>query len=285
MKKSRFLLVALSMLVSIAFATGSANAAPNNPTSVHVRETPNYSSHLLNAEALDSCSYYQAYKWNDVYNGGPIWGVGFYLGGLTAEAAGCYLATDYWVDNLNNYLRLVPIWDAYQAPCSSYSQRMSSDPDTAYTQGQHAGNNAVAAARAIELNDDIVIYLDMEAYPASCTTTTRRYVGGFVNSLHAHGFVGGVYGSACSPDMDTYATLDNPPDDAWIADYNGTDAASVGSVSCVSTSNWTGGHRIHQWRGGSSATYGGTTLGNVDYNCVYGDTNSAFSDLDTTCSH
>jgi hypothetical protein len=146
---------------------------------------------------------------------------------------------------------------------------MSSDPDTAYTQGQHAGTNAITAANSIGLGAGNIIYLDMEAYSSSCQSTVRRYVGGFSQALQSRGWKAGIYGSSCSPDMDTYATLDHVPDDAWIAEYDNVDAATPDVFSCVSTSYWTGGRRIHQYHGTTSVTYGGVTV-SVDKDCLNG---------------
>jgi len=129
-----------------------------------------------------------------------------------------------------------------------------------------------------------IVYLDLETYSgtSACEAAVGHYAGGFTNRLHALGYRSGVYGSACSPDMDVYATLNNVPDDVWIAQYNGIDsAASSGSVDCVATTHWTHHQRIHQYRGTHDVTYGGVTV-SVDSDCFDADTTGAAA-LDLTC--
>jgi hypothetical protein len=229
-----------------------------------------YSTVLVNAEGLDTCSTYPASTWNAIYPKHNLWGLGFYLGGATADAVNCFEPGPTWLAALDSGYKVMPIWDALQAPCSANSRLMSTNATTAASQGVTAGNNAIAASNAIGLGAPNIIYLDMESYSSSCEAPVRSYVSAFVNTLHNNAYKAGIYGSACSPDMDIYAGLAHPPDDAWIADYNGIDGAGVsGTVSCVSSTNWTGGRRLHQYAGGVNFTFDGTTV-HVDEDCLYG---------------
>lgn len=275
----RILGVLLLLVASLATAVtiGSSSSSPASAAASR-----------FNGEGWDACDKYSAAKWNTIYANSPrnYRGLGFYLGGKTADdvCPGPFGST--WINNLNSGWRLAPIWDGLQAPSGcggGYSHRMSSDPSTSYNQGVNSANHAKIVMDNLGLSG--IVYLDLEAYSGTnaCEAAVGHYAGGFTNRLHALGYRAGVYGSACAPDMDFYATLNNVPNDVWIADYNGIDsAASSGSVSCVSSSHWVNHQRIHQYRGDVSITHGGVTLPDVDKDCYDGDTTGAV-EANMTC--
>jgi len=90
----------------------------------------------FNGEGFDACTKFSAAHWNTIYLNSPnkYRGLGFYIGGKTADlrCPGPFDAT--WVNNLNSGWRLAPIWDGLQAPagCGSYTYPMSSNPTTSY---------------------------------------------------------------------------------------------------------------------------------------------------------
>ena len=270
---------AVSVLLSLVAGLSLFGAlAPVSPA------TASWSAARLNAEGFDSCTQYTAAHWNTIYANSPsnLRALGFYLGGKTADAF-CFEPDATWIGNLDTSWKLIPIWDGLQAPCSSNTYLMSSDPTTAYNQGVNSAQNADIVMRRIGLGSGNVVYLDIEGYPSTCKTAAGHYIGGFTKGLHDLGYTSGVYSSACSPDMDYYTTLNNPPDDAYIAQYNGIDSANTsGSVDCVSSTSWDNHHRIHQYRGSHNVTYGGVTV-NVDSDCVDGDTVSSNGSLNLTC--
>lgn len=238
-------------------------------SSSDVRNVAIYTGSALSGEGVDACSYYSSSTWNAFFLKPHMWGLGFYIGGETASAVGCYIASSAWVNNLNQDWYAMPIWDGLQAPCSGNTERMSSTPSTAGSEGSAAASHAIAAAQSLGIGATNIIYLDMEAYSSTCVTPVRYFADGWVEKLHASGYKAGIYGSACSPNMTTYASISHPPDDVWVADYNNVDSASTSSVSCVSTSDWTGQRRIHQYHGTINQSYNGVTV-SVDKDCVYG---------------
>ena len=241
-----------------------------------------YSTVFVNAEGLDTCSFYMAAKWNTVYfNVSNLYGVGFYLGGITADSAGCYEATATWISNLTTGWKLEPIWDGLQAPCSANTHRMSSDGDVASGQGINAGFNAIDQAGAIGIPGGNIIYYDMEGYSSSCEGPVKRFVSGWVNVLHDNGYEAGLYGSVCDAPLDDYFGIANPPDDIVIAQWNNDDSGDGVNTSCISHDHWTN-RRLHQYTRPISYTAGGVTLDNVDKDCVRGELDG-HSSFDGAC--
>lgn len=234
-------------------------------------EAASYTSVFLNAEALDSCQYFSASKWNSVFVAvSNLWGVGFYLGGVTADEVGCYEPSSSWISSLSQSWTMEPIWDGLQASCSGNDHRMSSDPDTAASQGVSEADSAVTRASQIGLGQGIVIYYDMESYGSSCDGPVGRFIDGWVRELHNKGDFGGVYGSVCNQPLDNYNNDAYVPDDVAIGDWNGEDSAYDVHTNCVSSDNWHN-NRIHQYTQNSSVSENGVTLSPVDHECVRGD--------------
>ncbi len=169
---------------------------------------------------------------------------------------------------------LMPIWVGPQAPCadaaSSYCL-MGTDPTQpapcttadplcagkdwaacAIAEGIREADEAACAATAaggLGFSSSI-IYYDMEAYTDSgapsyggytCTQLVQNFTDGWVDELHAQGFIAGVYGQGTSSEPNVQnlspATTAFPPDAVWFANWNwngilGTDspweASSIG---------------------------------------------------------
>ena len=140
----------------------------------------------------------------------------------------------------------------------------------ASTQGTAAADDAIARAAALGLAAGTPIYFDLEGYAVdnpTCSATVQAFVAGWVNELHAHGYVAGVYGSAASTIRDLQSLGTSIPDSVWIANWNGQE--SVFGDPYVSDALWTSHQRIHQFRGGHREAYGGITI-NIDSSYVDG---------------
>lgn len=146
---------------------------------------------------------------------------------------------------------------------------MSSDGDTAHQQGVNVADNAIGAWVDLGQHAGNIIYLDMEAYSSNCEGPVIRFVNGWVNELHSYAFKAGLYGSACSPHLDDYYGIAHPPDDIWIAQYNGNDSAFGVDSNCISDNHWHD-RRIHQYTQNSTVRQGGVTLYPVDHDCLRG---------------
>lgn len=263
-RTKRLVAIATSIVLAGAGFVGfSSHEASADPTSVR-----------LNAPGVDTCSFYSAATWNDVKNGSAKQALGFYMGGKTAElAVGCFIPGQTWIDNLYGSWRLIPIWDALQAPCEGATYKISTDPDTATSQGKTSGNTAADRMAYLNFAPGAIAYLDIEFFSgsASCESVTKRYVAGFVNRMHANGYLAGLYTSSCGPDADMYAGIASPPDDIWVAAWNGEASVLAADMgACFSGAHWTDYNRLHQYQSGAYHTWGGHTV-NVDLDCVRGD--------------
>src|SRR5207302_5172762 len=98
----------------------------------------------------------------------------------------------------------------------------------------------------------------------ACTQTVQQFISAWVDTIHASGYVAGIYGSASSAirDMVAIATAGgSAPDQIDIGRWNGQQ--SVFGEPYVPDSYWANHQRIHQYRGGHKETWGGVTI-NVD---------------------
>ncbi len=111
--------------------------------------TPNVEAHLgsqINTHrGFDRCGAMSTADLDAFWNGTPLWTVGIYIGGETAQDGGCFLPDGAWVTTVRTRgWGIVFIWDGLQAPCTSKTYRMSSNTTTAYDQGVDAANRAFA---------------------------------------------------------------------------------------------------------------------------------------------
>lgn len=223
---------------------------------------------------FDACSAPSATAMS-AWRGSPYRTVGIYLGGTNMACAQPNL-TASWVkaESLAGW-HLIPTYVGLQAPgntcgCASISS------SRAASQGTSAAADAVIDAQAIGLEKANPIYFDLEAYPAggSTTTTVRSFLAAWTSTLHADGYLSGVYGSGLSGMHDLVAaqgTSFAEPDDVWIADWNG---AQTVSDNYVPSGDWASDQRIHQYSGATNQTYGGVRI-NIDGDYVDGATASA----------
>lgn len=205
----------------------------------------------------------------DAWRASPFRAVGIYISG-SFRACNQPNLTAAWINhNVANGWHFIPIDVGRQAPCTSYSFRMSSDPATARQQGRDAAVGAAQAATNLGLGAGSAIYSDIEAYSTntSCRAAVLSYVSGWTQELNARGLLGGVYSSAASGIRDLSGAYTNPaytrPDHIWFAWWNGR--ADVDGGQYVPAGQWANHQRLHQYQGGHNETHGGVTI-NIDSN-------------------
>ncbi|MEI8409009.1 MULTISPECIES: DUF1906 domain-containing protein [unclassified Kribbella] len=195
--------------------------------------------------------------------------VGIYISGGLRACGQPNLTADWVSTNASKGWQFLLIDVGMQAPCSSYSSKMSTDPATALGQGKTAAANAVSAAQALGFAQRSAIYSDIEAYPstAACKASVLSYLSGWTQELNARGYVGGAYVAAGSGGVDlnsAYAsTAYTRPDNLWFARWN--NLATVADDKYISPGNWTNHQRVHQYAGNVTETYGGVSV-NIDRN-------------------
>jgi photosystem II stability/assembly factor-like uncharacterized protein len=154
----------------------------------------------VNTYGIDSCRTMYQEGTDELWDTTANTSLGFYLGGETANAAGCYQpnSTGLYLIACRPW-SYMPIWDGLQAPCATgLSQHI--DPATAATQGASAADQAAAKLNSLGLYNSIG-YLDIEAYPrgdAGCSQAVKDYVNSYVSQMHNNGFMAGVYANGAN---------------------------------------------------------------------------------------
>ena len=225
---------------------------------------------------FDACSAPTAAQMS-AWKSSPYHAVGIYIGGANMACAQPSLSAAWVHGESSAGWHLIPTYVGLQAPASSCGCSTITSSQ-AGAEGTAAAQDAVSRAQALGIGRGNPIYFDMEAYSRGSSTTSAvlTFLSAWTSSLHAAGYVSGVYSSASSGISDLVAkigTTYKEPDDIWIADWNGTQAASD---PYVPSGDWASHQRLHQYQGGHDATYGGVTL-SIDSNYLDGATTGTSS--------
>ncbi|MFJ4466934.1 glycoside hydrolase domain-containing protein [Streptomyces sp. NPDC089424] len=218
-------------------------------------------------KGFDACTAPSQAAMNAWQSSSPYSAVGVYISGSFRGCAQPNLTASWVTNQTGNGWRLIPIDVGRQAPCTSYSLRMSSDPATAKSQGVTAAAGAVSAAAGLGIPAGSALYSDIEAYTstASCKAAVLSYLSGWTERLHSSGYLSGFYSSAASGIRDAASEYNNGAytrvDHIFYAWWNG--AADTNTGSYVPSSYWSGHQRIHQYAGEVTESYGGYSI-NID---------------------
>ena len=206
----------------------------------------------------------------------PYRAIGIYIGGANSACLQHNL-TPAWVSReIGAGWHPVPLYVGLQAPTNECGcQAMSTKRSKAKAQGRAAAAEAVKQAQALGIPASNAIYDDMESYVTSTknTRSVLAFLSGWADKLHADGYKSGVYSGANSGIHDLvtkYHGSYHEPNDIWIADWNGKKNAQDPQVP---KADWPNHQRLHQYRGGSTETYGRVTL-NIDDDYLNGQTAS-----------
>ncbi len=211
----------------------------------------------------------------------PFAAVGIYVSGDSRGCPSQPNLTASWVSHqLATGWRLLPITLGPQASCTTrerylHQVRINASSASSYAnaraQGKAEANKTVTAIKKLGIATGSTLWYDIEAFDISrtdCRESTKTFLSGWTEGMHALGYKSGVYSSAASgiKILDD-ARVNTPqkftmPDQLWIADWNGR--ADVYS-SYTRNDGWMPHARVHQYRGGHNETYGGVTI-NIDSN-------------------
>jgi hypothetical protein len=196
--------------------------------------------------------------------------VGIYISGGLRACQQPNLTPGWVSTNASKGWQFLLIDVGMQAPCTTYSSKMSTVPATALAQGKAAAANAVASAQALGFAQRSAIYSDIEAYPstAACKASVLSYLSGWTQELNARGYVGGAYVAAGSGGVDLVSAYSSTaytrPDNLWFAHWGAT---PVGTSRFIPATYWTNHQRVHQYQGNVKETNGGVEV-NIDKNWV-----------------
>jgi hypothetical protein len=220
---------------------------------------------VAQAQGFDVCGLPSISKMQTWWNESPYSIYGLYLGGIQLPST-CAGVDAAWVRAVHQQgWSFIPTWVGPQAPCSPWSQKMSSEPATAYQQGRQEAEAASTKAASLGLTNyglgGTVIYYDMEVFGGAsteCRLAASSFMNGWVERLHELGNIAGGYGAHNSY-IEDWATLAHIPDDVWVASWY-TDTydpyASVLGISWLQ-SLWTNHQRIRQYAGDHHESWGG----------------------------
>lgn len=271
--------------------TWSALPLPNAPegltTYVSINETVSQDPGALrltfDGQGFDSCTKPPVGDMQNWYANSPykVWNL--YLGGISLFGPCTGLTASYVSQLAQQGWTFIPTWVGPQAACSSYGHRMNADPAVAYVEGKIQADLAMDVATQLGLTfpdqSGSIIYYDIEAYPGAsqpCRDSTKAFISGWVEQLHASGNDAGVYGGTCNSYLYDFALFQYPPDDIWMAYWTSSGynpGASVFTMpsACASfyTGHWMNAQRIRQYAGDHSETWGGVSI-NIDSDVISG---------------
>jgi len=217
-------------------------------------------------QGFDRCARPEVYQMQSWWDNSPYRVFNLYLGGISFACKDTPLDADWVRQVAEQGWNFIQTWVGPQAPCTSYSNKISLNTSTAYNQGRNEADMANNAANELGFTGENIIYYDLEGYPddAACRKAVKSFIRGWVERLHELGLKAGAYGAACTSYVSDWAEIESPPDDVWIAhwylsSYN--PAASVWDARCVSDDLWAEHQRIKQYTGGHVETWGGISLG------------------------
>jgi Rv2525c-like, glycoside hydrolase-like domain/Putative peptidoglycan binding domain len=243
-------------------ATRSGAAAPAAPTAA-VNEPGSYLG-----RGFDACTAPSQAAMNAWLAGSSYAAVGVYIGGLNRGCSQPNLTAAWVAQQVHSGWHLIPTYVGLQAPCTSFYNRMSSDPATARAQGRAEARDAVSRATGLGIAAPSTVYSDIEGYNStisSCVAAVLSYVSGWTHVLHASGYKAGVYSSGASGISNLSANYNSTaylrPDNIWLAWWNY--AADVNGGSYVPDTQWSNHQRVHQYVGNSTEAYGGYRI-NID---------------------
>jgi hypothetical protein len=183
----------------------------------------------------------------------PYGAVGIYIGGSDRACDQANLTAAWVRQQAAAGWRFIPMYAGPQAAFGELKRPL--------LQGERAAADAVTQAQRLGFGPRTPIYYDMEAYPARDTGKALRFLSAWTAALHRLRYLSGVYSSSRSGIIDLarqYArSRYTMPDAIYDALWNGS--ANVLDKAYRKRA-WPLDHRLHQFSGNDTRTYGGITI-------------------------
>jgi hypothetical protein len=252
--------------------SGSARAEP----ATAVRYPAGASGTWFAGKAFDACDA-PSRTALQAWLASPYRALGVYLSGPLRACNQARLDAAWVTDVTALGWKILPLDVGLQAPCRAATRlrAMSRNPGTAAAQGRAAAAGALSAAKDLGILPGSAIYSDLEPYYASrdraCANAVRSYVGAWTKTLHAAGYLSGVYAShlygATSLAEGYGSAVHARPDAIWTAHWDRDDRLS--GWPGIPDQRWPVHQRVKQYRGDHDEVHGGIRL-NIDSNVVDG---------------
>lgn len=198
----------------------------------------------------------------------PYRTVNIYFGGRNRACRQPNLTAPWVRDATAMGWKLLPTYVGDQPPCVLGTKTYRYTSSTASSRGTSDANDAVAKAKALGLFPGSSLYADIEHYDrssSSCRTSVRNYVSAWTKTLHAAGYLAGVYVHQNSGLRDLSATYNSVsyarPDAVWVARSDGS--TSLTGWPTAPNTQWATWQRAKQYRGDHNETWGGVRI-NID---------------------
>ena len=202
----------------------------------------------------------------------PYRTVNIYFGGRNRACRQPNLTAPWVRDATAMGWKLLPTYVGDQPPCVLGTKTYRYTSSTASSRGTSDANDAVAKAKALGLFPGSSLYADIEHYDrssSSCRTSVRNYVSAWTKTLHAAGYLAGVYVHQNSGLRDLSATYNSVsyarPDAVWVARWDGS--TSLTGWPTAPNTQWATWQRAKQYRGDHNETWGGVTI-NIDSDII-----------------
>ncbi len=229
-------------------------AASASGRAVPVRR-PTLPADVANFRGLgfDSCAAPSAGHMRQWRRHSPYRAVGIYIGGSDRACDQSNLTAGWVRREAGAGWKFFPMYAGPQAAFGELSNPAA--------QGTRAAADAVTQAQRLGFGPRTPIYYDMEAYPARATGAALRFLSAWTQALHRLNYLSGVYSSSRSGIIDlsrqygrgAYAMPDAIYDALWNGSRNVSD-------SVYQRKAWPLSHRLHQFSGNDTQTYGGATI-------------------------
>jgi hypothetical protein len=246
---------------------GSGHAAPSARTAAgsRARAHPAVANDVYTGLGFDTCATPTLAQMRAWASTTKYRAIGVYLGGVNSACSSSNLNTAWVNAEVAAGWNLIPTYVGLQAPDGNSCGCNPLDPSKAGAQGTAAANDATSRAQAIGIDPDSPIYFDMEAYSPSKARTSAvlKFLSAWTTQLHAAGYLSGVYSSADAAISDIASATGKtfvPPDDIWIARWNGEKNTAE---PVVPSTEFADHQRLHQYSGSHDETHGKVTL-NID---------------------
>lgn len=184
----------------------------------------------------------------------PYRAVGIYIGGSDLACAQPNLSPSWLRDEAAAGWHFIPM---YVGPQAAFGEVSAS----AARQGARAAADAVLQAKQLGFGPGTPLYYDMEGYKHRQTGRVLQFLSAWTTTLHAQGYSSGVYSSSNSGVSDLAHQYGGSkyamPDIIFDALWNG-EASTYDPV--LRHGKWSHHHRVRQYKGNVTQTYGGTTI-------------------------
>lgn len=262
--------LALAAVMTIVIAISMAplaSAGPDTP----VAYPAGFSATVATGRGFDTCTA-PSTRTLRAWLASPYRTVNIYFGGINRGCAQPNLTAAWVRDTTALGWSLLPTYMGSQPACILGNKKYRYDRSTAGPLGIADAKDAVAKAKALGLLPGSALYADVEHYDrtsSTCVIAVQRYVGAWTQTLHAAGYLAGVYVHQDSGLRDLNAIYLSPsyarPDAIWMARWDGNPALT--DWPTAPNNRWANHQRAKQYIGDHTETWGGVPI-NIDSDAI-----------------